>query len=123
MRLVDFKVIEQLERVLGEAFFVERKGVGRHLRGAVTARIGADYAVARDESRHHRAETPCTSHSRMQHKQRLGEFPWVGEVIDVIGDLDAVAGLEGLLFHPPPSVYAFVQARYQRTMPTPDSNR
>ena len=93
------QVVKQLERILHQALFVERQILRRNLRRAVAARIDADDAETPREARHHRVEAPRAAHGGMQHHERLGRAPRVGEVVDVIRDLDAVAGFESLFFH------------------------
>src|SRR5512143_3969413 len=79
----------------------------------MAAQVEPHHAIVPAERRHPGIETLGVADGGMQQQQRVGLAPWIGEVVDVVGEPDAVAGRERVDRH------AVLSPRSPKTLAAP----
>src|SRR4051812_32481895 len=96
MRALAFETIEQFDQIARETLVSERL-VERRIRFAMSANVGTNHAKIACEIRNPRIEPQRTAHPGMNQNHVLRFFPRIGEIVDEIMQLGAVARMPEII--------------------------
>src|ERR1051325_7183761 len=97
MGRLEAEMVEQFADTANKAIQLQWLVGRRDLRAAVAAKVEPYDPIISTEMRDPAEIAPCAAHCRVQQQQSRGALPGIGEVVDIVGEDQPVAG--GEAFH------------------------